>query len=290
MVTLAERLEGGEAERVRVKDVETVTLAQRMLLLAVDLDPRVVLATPRDMRGQTNDVERDRRARLQERFRQEFADTGVELPEPAAVYGRPGWIRRSGWRVSFVWGDDSQYLEYEASWGLAGDQIHRRMWADGRTEELDAINEFAVAAIEADVAAAIDETGSYNRGIEPALTARGLFPSPHISLQHEAWSERDLWSGLELTPNALRAIASEKAASMIDSALPEPWFLESNIEIALLAAIGDLADPRSAWRPQARVRHPWLDRRPQRHRPLHPLSLASSALPTVHCRYPARRS
>jgi hypothetical protein len=196
-----------------------------------------------DMSGQPDALEHDRRLRLQEHFTHVFADTGVELPAPAAAYGRPGWIRQSGWRVSFIWSDDSQYLEYEASWGLAGDQIHRRLWADGHIDELDAMNEFAVAPIEADVAAAIAETGNYNRGIERALIARGLLPWPHISFRHEAWSERGLWSSLDLTPNALLALATDAASDAIDSALPKPSFLESKIETALLTAIGDRIDP-----------------------------------------------
>jgi hypothetical protein len=145
--------------------------------------------------------------------------------------------------VSFIWGNDSQYLEYEASWGFAGDQTHRRLWADGRIEELDAMNKFAVAPIDADVAAAIAETGNYNRGIEQALITRGLLPRPEISRRHEAWSARRLWSSLDLTPDALLALATEVAAGMIDSVFPRPSFLESKIETALLAAIGDRVDP-----------------------------------------------
>jgi hypothetical protein len=107
------------------------------------------------MSRQLDDLERNRRAQLREHFAPLFAEAGAELPASAAAYGCPGWVRQSGWQVSFTWSDDSQYLEYEASWGLAGDQIHRRLWADGRSDELDAMNEFAVPPIEPDVAAAI---------------------------------------------------------------------------------------------------------------------------------------
>lgn len=199
------------------------------------------LATALDELG--DDHERSRRLLLQKQFAEMFADTGLELPAAASAYGRPGWLRKSGWHVSFMWGDGSEYIEYEASWGLAGDQIHRRLWADGRSEELDALNEFAVAAIEADVATAVAETGSYNRGIERALVARGLFPWPEISRRHEVWSEREPWLSLALTPNALLKLASEEAAVVIDATFPKPSFLESKIETALLGAIGDRVDP-----------------------------------------------
>jgi hypothetical protein len=196
-----------------------------------------------DMSEHFDEHERSRRALLRNQFAEMFADTGLQLPAAAAEYGRPGWVRKSAWRVSFIWGDGSQYIEYEASWGLAGDQIHRRLWADGRSEELDAMNEFAVAPIEADVAAAIAETGNYNRGIERALVARGLLPWPQISLRHEAWSEHEPWSSVALTPNALLKLATEQAATAIDPMFPKPSFLESKIEAALLAAIGERLDP-----------------------------------------------
>ena len=199
------------------------------------------LATALDELG--DDHERSRCVHLQNQFADTFADTGLELPAAAAAYGCPGWLRKSGWSVSFIWGDSSQYIEYEASWGLAGDQFHRRLWADGRTEELDALNEFAVAAIEPEVATAVVETGSYNRGVERVLVARGLFPWPELALRHEVWSERELWSSLALTPNALLKLASEQAAALIDATFPKPSFLESKIETALLRAIGERVDP-----------------------------------------------
>jgi hypothetical protein len=172
-----------------------------------------------------------------------FADAGVELPAAAAAYGCPGWVRQSGWQISFTWGGDSQYLEYEASWGLAGDQIHRRVWTDGRSDELDAMNEFAVPPVEADVAAAITQSGSYNRGIELVLTARGLLPWPEISLRHETWSQHALWSDLGFSPNELLAVATQRAAELIDPTFPKFSFLESKIEAALLEAIGECVDP-----------------------------------------------
>lgn len=105
------------------------------------------------------------------------------------------------------------------------------------------MSEFAVAPIEADVATAVAELGDYNRGIEQALVARGLLPWSEISLRHAAWSEREPWSGLELSPNALLELTTEEAAATIDPTVPKPSFLETKIEFALLAAIGERLDP-----------------------------------------------
>jgi hypothetical protein len=85
-------------------------------------------------------------------------------------------------------------------------------------------------------------SGSYNRGIELALTARGLLPWPEIALRHETSSQRALWSNLGLSPNELLALAIETAARLIDPAFPKPSFLESKIEAALLEAIGERID------------------------------------------------
>jgi hypothetical protein len=189
------------------------------------------------------DLERARRSESAEHFARLFVEADLELPSAAVAYGRPGWVHQSGWRVSFIWGADSEYLEYEASWGLAGDQIHQRLWADGRTEELDAMNEFAALPIEPAVAAAICETGNYNLGIERALVARGLLPWPEIAARHDAWFERRLWADLDATPHALLERSTEQAAITIDSVGPKPSFLESKIETALLTAISERIPP-----------------------------------------------
>lgn len=103
------------------------------------------------------------RGSLKQQFDERFPE-GIALPTAAAVHGLPGWLRAEGWKVSFVWGARFEFLEYEAEWGIAGDQFHYRLWPHSRAEELDAMNEFVQPALEPDVASAIDAAGNYNRG------------------------------------------------------------------------------------------------------------------------------
>ena len=177
------------------------------------------------------------RQSLKRQFDERFGESGVALPAAAAAHGLSGWLRREGWKASFIWGARFEFLEYEAEWGVAGDQFHWRLWLDGRVDELDSMNEFVEPAIEPDVAAAIDAAGDYNRGVRNALVARGLWPWDEIGSRGEAWEQQGL------NPHELMRWATEQSARTIDPHVPKDSFLESKLEGAVMDAVGMRVDP-----------------------------------------------
>lgn len=177
------------------------------------------------------------RQSLKQQFDERFAETGVALPAGATTHGLSGWLRKGGWRVSFIWGARFEFLEYEAAWGVAGDQLHWRLWLDGRVDELDSMNEFLAPAIELDVSAAIDAAGDYNRGIRNALVERGLWPWDQIASRGETWEQQGL------NPHELMRWATEQSGRTIDPHVPKDSFLEAKLETALTDAVATRVDP-----------------------------------------------
>jgi hypothetical protein len=172
---------------------------------------------------------RERRHQLKERFA-ESTDGRVALPAAAAEFGLAGWVHQDGFRIYFVWGPEDEFLEYFGWWGSVGDgEFHRRLWAHGVEEELDAPGEFEIAVVEPEVRAAIEATGSYNAGIREVLERRGLWPA--------AGPTYDRWHACyDVHPYELMETITSEAASAIDPLSPKASFLESKVETALLAA------------------------------------------------------
>ena len=107
-------------------------------------------------------------------FGEMFGIWDIELPPNATRLKRPGRIRKAGWSISWVFGED--YLEYYAEHRMTNPR-HARIYADGRVEGLEAPLDGFVIPVGADEAAerkAREDYYAHNRRVYAELKAKGL--------------------------------------------------------------------------------------------------------------------
>jgi hypothetical protein len=80
-------------------------------------------------------------------FAEEFAMSDICLAEDDVVDRRRGKIDKGGWEISYLFGSDEkgEYLDYYASHRMTNDR-HVRIYADGRREDLAALQDFRRAS------------------------------------------------------------------------------------------------------------------------------------------------
>ena len=80
---------------------------------------------------------------IEKAFNQEFANFDIRLPTGAIAARQGGRIVREGWTIWYLFGSDgeAEYLDYYASHRMTNDR-HVRLYADGRHELLETMQEF----------------------------------------------------------------------------------------------------------------------------------------------------
>ena len=83
--------------------------------------------------------------KIEKAFADYFRNWDICLPPGASTLKQPGQIRKAGWFISYVFGDN--YLDFFANHRMTNPR-HERIHADGRIECLDTYWEFRVAGEE----------------------------------------------------------------------------------------------------------------------------------------------
>ena len=107
-------------------------------------------------------------------FAEMFDIWDIRLPPDAVTLKQPGRIKKAGWFISWVFGED--YLDYYAEHRMTNPR-HARIYADGRIEGLEAPLDGIVIPAGADEAAerkAREDYYAYNRRVYADLRAKGL--------------------------------------------------------------------------------------------------------------------
>lgn len=97
-------------------------------------------------------------------FADRFRTWDIRLPPGATASKKPGKIRKAGWSISYVFGDDC--LEYYADHRMTS-PYHGRIHSDGRSEILNSYLTFCPVGEEEDFYA-------HNRRVSAILKAKGL--------------------------------------------------------------------------------------------------------------------
>ena len=123
--------------------------------------------------------------RIADAFNRYFESFAIRIePEDVEVGSHRSIVNR-GWRIIYrVDPDDngSPCLEFYATHRMTSDS-HVRIWADGHTEELDAIYEAYAfdAKVPGSKEAAREKYLRHNQAVAEQLTARGLYPEGDIN-------------------------------------------------------------------------------------------------------------
>jgi hypothetical protein len=123
--------------------------------------------------------------RIADAFNGYFANFGIRIETGDVRIGVLREIRGSGWLIRYrVVADDAGApgLEFYATHRMT-DDTHVRIWADGHTEELEAIREAYAfdASVPGSKEAAEEEYLRANRRIADHLTEIGLYPKGDIN-------------------------------------------------------------------------------------------------------------
>ena len=128
--------------------------------------------------------------RIERAFNRAFDHWDICLPPEAIASRRAGRIVESGWTVWYTFGSDdgAEYLDYYASHRMTNDR-HVRLYADGRVEGLEAIDEMYVVPDDPDEAAqAKANFFARNREIRGMLDAKGFtldgVVHPSVAINH----------------------------------------------------------------------------------------------------------
>jgi hypothetical protein len=123
-------------------------------------------------------------ARIREVFERTFSRWELQLPAGAIERAEAGGIQRAGWTVRYIFGadDEGSYLEYYATHRMTND-TRVRIYGSGRSEELDAIWEFASwdPTKPGDEERANREYREHNQRLAEELKRLGLYPSGDIN-------------------------------------------------------------------------------------------------------------
>ena len=107
-------------------------------------------------------------------FAKAFGNWDIHLPPDATTLKRPGRIKKAGWSISYVFGED--YLDYYAEHRMTNPR-HMRIYADGRVEGMEAPRDgYAIpaGANEATEKQAEEAFYAHNRRVYAELRAKGL--------------------------------------------------------------------------------------------------------------------
>ena len=124
---------------------------------------------------------------IETQFNKYFQHWDVSLPADDVSRRRRGYIAKAGWAIWYLFGLDErgEYLDYYSSHRMT-DDTHKRIYADGTTEELPSIASFRIvshdpvedARLEAEyfarnqeVARMLEEKGFGMTGSEPGGVA-----------------------------------------------------------------------------------------------------------------------
>lgn len=109
--------------------------------------------------------------RIKQMFDEQFAPSGVALPEEDLKGRRKGSVNRAGWSINYRFGVEggAEYVEYFASHRMTNDTLNR-IYDDGRTEVLGYCQEFYAA----DDPQADRDCLEHNRSFYALVKSRGL--------------------------------------------------------------------------------------------------------------------
>ena len=127
---------------------------------------------------------------IEREFNRDFANWDICLPAGATASREAGRIVENGWTVWYAFGSDEgiEYLDYYASHRMTNDR-HVRLYADGRSEGLEAISELHVVPKDPDEAAqAQADFYARNREVRRMLDEKGFtlegVVHPSVALIH----------------------------------------------------------------------------------------------------------
>jgi hypothetical protein len=133
--------------------------------------------------------------RIADAFNGYFANFDIHLgPEDVAVGTHRSIVER-GWLIIYrVDPDDGGFpvLEFYATHRMTNDS-HVRIWADGHSEDLDAIDELYAydAKVPGSKEAAQEQYLRHNRAVADELRVRGLYPHGDINAFLRTGGDRD---------------------------------------------------------------------------------------------------
>ena len=127
---------------------------------------------------------------VEREFNRDFANWDICLPSGATASREAGRTVKNGWTVWYAFGSDEgiEYLDYYASHRMTNDR-HVRLYADGRTEGLEAISEFHVVPKDPNEAAqAQADFYARNREVRRMLDEKGFtlegVVHPSVAINH----------------------------------------------------------------------------------------------------------
>jgi hypothetical protein len=84
---------------------------------------------------------------IETEFNKRFQHWDIQLPREDVEQRRRGYIAKAGWAIWYLFGSDErgEYLDYYSSHRLT-DDTHKRIYADGTTEELPSIASFRIVS------------------------------------------------------------------------------------------------------------------------------------------------
>jgi len=109
-------------------------------------------------------------------FDERFRPWGIELPAENLAVRRRGKICSRGWAIWYLFGQDEkgEYLDYYASHRMT-DDVHVRVYSDGSTESLPAIQGMRIASDDPEEDARLEaEYRAKNKRIVAMLEAKGF--------------------------------------------------------------------------------------------------------------------
>ena len=107
-------------------------------------------------------------------FAEMFAPWNIRLPPDATTVKLSGRIRKAGWSISYVFGED--HLDYYSEHRMTNPR-HVRIYSDGMTEGLEAPMDWHVVPNDPDESVqpkAKEDYYAYNRRVYSRLRAKGL--------------------------------------------------------------------------------------------------------------------
>lgn len=111
-------------------------------------------------------------------FADHFRNWNIELPTDSLASRQQGEIRQARWIIEYLFGSeaDEEYLDYYASHAMTNDR-HVRIYADGRSESLEALSEmwaYSKDATEAERQKAHEDFLERNDSIRAMLAEKGF--------------------------------------------------------------------------------------------------------------------
>jgi len=139
--------------------------------------------------------------RIEEAFREEFANWNLEIPPELLASRTPGFIQEAGWLIQFAFGSDSrgEYLDYYDSHRMTDDS-HVRLYESGRRQHLSSLASFFVTSSDP-IEAKRCEAAYHrrNRRIARQLAAKGFEKFTINMALHAGLARKDAYSGAEET-------------------------------------------------------------------------------------------